>query len=202
MTDKLARAKLARAARRIAAQSGSALPALVMMTDDRRGTDPVAAARALPGGSMIILRWRDPARRAELAKRLRAITRSRSIKLLIANDAALAEDVKADGVHLAEENISHAGLLRARRPRWLITASAHSLRAAMKACQADAIFLGPAFATQSHPGIKAMGLMQLRFIAQHCVKPIYALGGIDAVTAPRLEGAKLAGLAAIGALAI
>jgi thiamine monophosphate synthase len=39
-------------------------------------------------------------------------------------------------------------------------------------------------------------------IAQHVVAPIYALGGIDAQTGRRLAGARIAGVAVIGALAV
>src|ERR1700761_2572916 len=70
MADKLARAKLARAARRFAVQSGSALPSLILMTDDERLADPVAAARALPRGSMGVLRTRRSGPRGGVGKEM------------------------------------------------------------------------------------------------------------------------------------
>jgi thiamine monophosphate synthase len=39
-------------------------------------------------------------------------------------------------------------------------------------------------------------------VARQSPVPVYALGGIDNGTAKRLGGAKLAGLAAVGALAV
>ncbi|HEY2033666.1 MAG TPA: thiamine phosphate synthase [Rhizomicrobium sp.] len=199
MTDKLARAKLARAA--AALNAPSSLPALVLMTDDERLADPLAAARALPRGSMIVVRARQSSHRAKLAAELRDITRARETKLLIANDANLAGQIGADGIHLSQANARQASHWRALHPRWIITAAAHSL-AACHIPDADALFVAPVFPTRSHPGGKFMDAIQLRIIAQHALQPVYALGGIDAISAMQLTGAKLAGLAAIGALAV
>jgi len=199
MTDKLARAKLARAA--AALNPRSRLPALVLMTDDERLADPLAAARALPRGSMVVLRARQNSRRAKLAAELRAITRTAGTKLLIANDAGLAARIGADGIHLSQANAKQAAHWRALHPHWIITAAAHSL-AACHAPFADALFIAPVFSTRSHAGGKFLGAMQLRVIARQVLRPVYALGGIDASSAANLAGATLAGLAAIGALAV
>lgn len=200
MTDKLARAKLARAAAALNAHSGSTLPALVLMTDDERLDDPVAAARALPHGSMVIVRARHDARRAKLAGQLRGIARARQLKLLIANDAGLAVRVGADGIHLSQSHARQAAHWRALHPRWIITAAAHSL-SACRIRDADALLVAPVFATASHPGANTLGPVRLRIIARQSPRPLYALGGVDAVTATQLSGARLVGFAAIGALA-
>lgn len=199
MTDKLARAKLARAA--VALNTRSGLPALVLMTDDERLADPLAAARALPRGSMVIVRARQSSHRAKLAAELRRITRVRGAKLLIANDADLAARIGADGIHLSQANARKASHWRALHPRWIITAAAHSL-AACRVPNADALFVAPVFPTRSHAGGKSLGAVGLRIIARQALRPVYALGGIDAVSAMRLAGVNLAGLAAIRALAV
>jgi thiamine-phosphate pyrophosphorylase len=198
MTDKLARAQLARAA--FALKAKHAMPALVLMTDDRLA-DPIAAARALPRGSTVILRAKDDAKRAMLAAKLRPITRSGGTKLLVADDTALAQRVGADGIHLPEARARQAAHWRARQPGWIITAAAHSLWAAHVG-NVDALILAPVFPTRSHPGGNCLGPIHLRLIAQQVRIPIYALGGINAVTARQLRGAKLAGLAAIDALSV
>lgn len=202
MADKLARAKLARAARRFAVQSGSALPSLILMTDDERLADPVAAARALPRGSMVILRTRRTAQRERLAKELSTIAKARGLKFLIAGDPELAARIGADGIHLPEAERWQAAHWRARRANWTIMASAHSLMAVTAARHADAVIVAPVFATASHPGAATLGATRLRLIAQQSALPVYALGGIDARTVRNLEDAKLAGIAAISALAV
>jgi thiamine-phosphate pyrophosphorylase len=201
MTDKLARAKLARAANRLSMQSGSALPALVLLTDDERLADPIAATHALPRGSMVILRARDGAQRANLAATLLPLMRTRKIKLLIANDAGLAVRIGADGIHLPQRQARDATHWRALHPGWIITAAAHAL-SAIHVKHVDALFVAPVFATQSHPDKQHLGPLRLRLIAQQSRVPVYALGGINATTAEQLSGAKLAGLGAIGALAV
>jgi thiamine-phosphate pyrophosphorylase len=198
-TDKLARAKLARAAAALNARSGSILPALVLMTDDERLPDPLAAARALPRGSMVILRARQKSHRAKLATELRRITRAAGNKLLIANDADLAARIGADGIHLSESDAAQAAHWRALHPRWIVTAAAHTARATCRPAL-DAVFLSPVFATQSHPESRSLGAMRLRCVAQMAPLPVYALGGIDSGTAGRLADAALIGLAAIGGL--
>jgi thiamine-phosphate pyrophosphorylase len=200
-TDKLARAKLARAAAALNARSGSTLPALVLMTDDERLADPLAAARALPSGSMVVLRARQDSHRAKRAAELRQITRTMGNTLLIANDADLAVRIEADGIHLSEDRAQEASHWRALHPDWIITAAAHSL-AATHIPDADAVFVSPVFATSSHPDARPLGVAELDRIARQSPVPVYALGGITADNAQQLADMKLIGLAAIGALAV
>ena len=197
----LARARLARAAVALNASSTAPLPALVLMTDDERLPNPIAAARALPEGSMVIVRARQSSHRAKLAIELRAIARARRLLLLIANDPPLADRIGAQGIHLPESQARAAGHWRAVRPRWLITTAAHSLAAAARSQRsgANAVILGPVFGTRSHPERPALGPARARLAARQLPRPVYALGGIDGQNSRQLGG--FCGLAAIGALA-
>src|ERR1700686_4529224 len=123
------RRTLARAALRLNARSGYAglLPALVLMTDEKRLTDPLAAARALPKGSAVVGRHTKPRARAKLASDLASIARECGLILLVAGDAELADAVHADGLHLPEARLMEAVHCRTRRPQWLITVAAHSV---------------------------------------------------------------------------
>jgi len=187
--DNLARIQLARAARRFGR--------LVLMTDDARLPDPVAAAKRLPRGSLIVVRARDGAARARAARLLKPVARLRGLKLLIAGDAALAARIGADGLHLPESRAREASHWRARHPNWIITAAAHSLRACRSA---DAVFLSPVFTTASHPDAVVLGALRARIIARLSPVPVYALGGIDAKSVRRLRDGAFAGVAAISAL--
>jgi thiamine-phosphate pyrophosphorylase len=173
------------------------------MTDDERLPDPLAAAAALPCGSMVVVRTRQASHRAKLARALAPIARARRLTLLIANDAPLAARVRAHGLHLSQERAREAMHWRAMRPRWLITAAAHSLDAcaAAKRTGADAVFLAPVFATASHPNRPGLGALRARMIARDARLPVYALGGIDSRRALQLAQGPFAGLAAIAALA-
>lgn len=180
MSDSLARARLARAARR-----------LVLMTDDARLPDPVAAARLLPKGSIVVLRSRE--RLETLARALLRLP----VAVLIAGDPELAARLGAQGFHLPEIRAREAAHWRARFPDMFITASAHSLRALSRR-HVDAMFLSPVFPTASHPGRTALTAARANLIARQVCVPVYALGGIDARNAPLLHG--FAGIAAIAAL--
>jgi thiamine-phosphate pyrophosphorylase len=178
------------------------LPPLVLMTDDERLPDPCGAAMRLPKGSLIVLRARERGRRRALAGALAQLAQQRGLFLLIADDPDLA--ASAHGAHFPEAHAGRIANWRACHPRLFVTASAHSLRAAIRAATfgADAVFLSPVFATKSHTDRVALGPIRLRAIVRLARVPIYALGGIDATTAARLAHAELAGFAAIGALTV
>jgi thiamine-phosphate pyrophosphorylase len=163
------------------------------MTDERKA-DWLRAVQALPRGSVVVVRARDAARRRTLAEELYG-----SARLLIADDPALAEEIGAAGLHLPEERMRQAGHWRARHPDWIITSSAHSLRALMGAHHLDAVFLSPIFATSSHKGARPLTPVRGAMIADHAPVPVYALGGITARNAALLAPS-FSGIAAITAL--
>ena len=204
MASAVARAKLARAARRLNQGAGlrTRLPPLIFLSDELRVRDPVGAAQSLPRGTAVILRHRDPALRAELASGLARVAHARGLVLLIAGDPELVARVGAAGQHLSQARISEARHWRGRHPAWLITCAAHSERAVLHAARggADAVLLAPVFPTRSHPDAPAIGLLRACGIAGRAPLPVYALGGVGERTAVRLSGARFSGLAAIAAL--
>jgi len=203
VSNSLARAILARQAQRLNAASRN-LPALILLTDDERLPDPLASAAALPRGSAVILRSRSDAKRYALAAPLREVAWQNDLFFLVADDPQLAMKVQANGVHLPEKRAHETAHWRALRPDWLITCAAHSERDVLhaKTFGANAVLLSPVFATKSHPNRAPLTQIRLRFIAANVSIPIYALGGIDAHNVARLQGAPLAGIAAIGALEV
>lgn len=204
MADSLRRTQLARLAQRFARSARSRLPPLALFTDDERFPDPLPSVRALPRGSLVVLRHRSVMKRRALAQALSRVARERGLLWLVADDPNLAAEARAHGAHFPETKIGHIGRWRVERPRWLITCAAHSLAACEKASGAgvNAIFLGPVFATPSHPGGQFLGPLRTCVIASRTLVPVYALGGIDAYTARRLVACNISGLAAIGALTI
>jgi thiamine-phosphate pyrophosphorylase len=175
---------------------------LILMTDEARLPDPLAAARALPKGAAIVLRHRDGKARAELAAALVRIARARGLMLLIAGDADLAARLGAHGLHLPEAKMHEAAHWRALRPHWRITVAAHSAQtlARARSLGADAALLASIFPTRSHVGRGVLGAIRFRLMARAASCPVYALGGVNAETVRRLHGAPLAGIAAIEAL--
>jgi len=163
------------------------------MTDDERLPDPLAAARALPKGSLVIVRSRDAKRRHTLGEILRAQTRG--LILLAADDPVLAD--RLHGLQLPEVRARDAAHWRALRPDWVITVAAHSPRG-LHAPYADAALLSPVFPTRSHPGAAALTPARARMIARASLVPVLALGGVNARNAVLLSG--FSGIAAIDGL--
>jgi thiamine-phosphate pyrophosphorylase len=180
-------ANLARAAARLNAGL------LALVTDDDRLPDPLRAARALPKGSLVIVRSRDAARRRRLGEALREATQG--LILVAADDPVLAD--RLHGLHLPESRARQAAHWRALRPHWMITVAAHSPRG-LQAPFADAALLSPVFATESHPGAAFLSAPRARLIARHATLPVLALGGVTAQNAPLLSG--FSGIAGISAL--
>jgi thiamine-phosphate pyrophosphorylase len=177
------------------------LPTLVLMTDQARLPDPVAAARRLPPGATVILRDRDHPARREIGVRLATVARRRGLVFLVAGDAALAAELKADGVHLPEAELDRAPAIRRRHRRWLVLGAVHSAPALRRAERLgiDAALLSPVFPTRSHPGAPTLGPMRFGALLRSARLPVIALGGIDRRTARRLPTGA-AGIAAIDGL--
>ena len=166
------------------------------MSDDSHNV--VAAAKALPSPTLIVLRARDGERRATLAGQLIALPH----RLLIAGDAKLAADCGAAGLHLPEARAGEVLHWRARHPDWIVTVAAHSIGGLLRAAAfaADAVFLSPVFPTASHPERIALGVARASLMAAQANIPVYALGGVDARNAALLSPTGFQGIAAISAL--
>jgi thiamine-phosphate pyrophosphorylase len=178
-----------------------ALPSFILMTDEKRLADPVAATKALPPNSAVIVRHYSEQDREDLACRLITVARRQNIRVLIAADARLAHKVGADGLHLPESMAALGpGPWRAwRKPGWLVTAAAHSPAALFKAkaAGADAALLSPVFATASHPDRAPLGVLRFQSWCRRSPLPVYALGGLSASTIKRLRGGSALGYAGI-----
>ncbi|MBP6011526.1 MAG: thiamine phosphate synthase [Alphaproteobacteria bacterium] len=195
------RLKLARKARALNLRAGGGLPPLTLLTDDMRPVDWVEAVRALPRGSAVIVRHRDAGARERLARALGPICAQRRLKLLIAGDAALAQRVRADGLHLAQGQVSWLPGVRALNRRWIVTCAAHDTGSVRQASRlrADAVFVAPVFATASHRGARTLGAVRFAALATSTRVAVHALGGIDANTIMRLGATPIAGVGVIGA---
>lgn len=171
------------------------------MTDDRVNTNWRQAVEALPSNSAVVVRAWTAAMRQERASAIAPIARRKGIKLIIADDLALAIRQRADGVHLPEARSHLALAIRRTWPRLLVTAAAHGPKGLVKARfgKANAAVLSSAFASQSHPERQAQPLVQWG-LARHCTSMhVVALGGIDATTASKVISLKANGLALISA---
>jgi thiamine-phosphate pyrophosphorylase len=175
-----------------------------VFTDPARTPDVAALATRLPPGAALVYRAFGAAEAELVARRLVKLVEAAGGKLLIGADAALAVRVGAHGVHLPERAAGQAFALKRRRPDWIVTAAAHSLRAARRAraAGADAAVVSAVFASRSPSAGPPLGVLRLAGIGRVAGLPVYALGGVNETTARRLKGVPLAGLAAVEAFRI
>jgi thiamine-phosphate pyrophosphorylase len=173
------------------------LPRLWMMTDERQGEALWAALARLPKGAGVVFRHHGlplGERRALFAK-IRRIARRRRLVLLLAGSPALAAAWGADGSH---------GRGPAGPRHRLRSAPAHSLaevRSSERA-GADLLFVSPVFATRSHPGARALGVLRFGRLLREARLPVLALGGMSRSGARRLGPTRLYGWAAIDAWSV
>lgn len=175
------------------------VPPLWLFTDARRLPDPRPAVARLPKGlAGVVLRHDGEPGRAALGRDLAMICRARRLVLVVAGDVRLAAELRA-GVHLRGGRWPGAARIR----RGFVTSSAHDMRELRRAARAGAglAFLGPAFATASHPGAPALGVLRWCRLARGVGVAVAALGGVDGGSVRRLPRRVCRAVGAIGALA-
>ncbi len=102
--------------------------------------------------------------------------------LFLVNDRVdLALAVEADGVHLGQQDLPIAvarDMLGSQKIIGRSTTNPEELKRAI-AEGADYVGVGPVFATPTKPNKAAAGYDYIRYAAQHCPIPWFAIGGID-----------------------
>ncbi|MGB6318916.1 MAG: N-acetyltransferase [Litorimonas sp.] len=179
---------------------GSRLAPLVLMSDPERTPDLLDLVAQMPSGSAVIYRHFG---RPGLERRLRALTLSRGVQLLIAQDPQRAHAVGADGVHFTRHTPGDT-LRRWRnaRPGWIVTTSAAKGAKDPRPLDGlDGLFVSSIFASDSPSAGTPIGTGALKTFAADAPCPVFALGGITADTVGALHGTGVAGIASVGALA-
>ncbi len=181
---------------------GKALPPLLFFTDPLRTPDPAAIVAGLPRGSGVVYRAFGSAEAMTHGLALAREARRRGVVFLVGGDVALATRLRAEGVHLPERMAGRGGDVRALAKRFLVTAAAHSLPAAIIARRSgvDAVVASIVFSSEGHPGGRAMGRLAFAALVRNSGAAVYALGGVNAKTGRGLHHTGAIGLAAIGAL--
>ena len=156
------------------------LPRLWLMTDTRMGDALWNALERLPRGAGVVFRHYDlpDIERRALLGAVATVARRRGLVLVGAGGLA-----------------APGGRHNRRTSRGLQTRSAHDRGeiVAARRAGADAVFVSPMFATRSHPGVRALGVVRFGLMIRGARIPVVALGGMDA-----RRGRRLARLGAYG----
>jgi len=139
----------------------------------------------------------------DLATRMAAALKKRSVPLIINDRVDIAMACGADGVHLGQDDmpIDKARQLLGRS--MIIGISVNTLKEAREAERlgADYIGLGPVYATATKDTeLPVLGLESIRRIQEKIGIPIVAIGGINAGNAAEVMKAGAAGIAVVSAI--
>ena len=176
------------------------LSPLVLLSDPR--IDIVKSAQNLPRGCAVIYRHFGAENRVDIAACLRQICFEKFHQFLIGQDADLAFEVGADGVHFPQADLEKSEIWKRRVPDWILTGACHDGPSLALAghLPLDAVTLSPVLETQSAGSGEPLGLKLFCSLTAKSAKPVIALGGITAQTAPYLIGSGAAGLAGVSGI--
>jgi thiamine-phosphate pyrophosphorylase len=149
----------------------------------RNGSSVETLKQVLAGGVKLVqLREKDyPKNRIlSMAKKFRKLTKKAGALLIINDYLDIALTVKADGVHLGQEDLPCAEAKKIA-PGLIVGMSTHNIQEALraKADGADYINIGPVFSTKTKEiKYNSLGLQKIKQISRTVNMPFTVMGGI------------------------
>ncbi|MGL2375794.1 thiamine phosphate synthase [Helicobacter pylori] len=149
------------------------------------------------------LALQDPTQIKRLALECQKLCKKYGAPFIINDEVRLALELKADGVHVGQEDMAIEEVIALCKKRLFIGLSVNTLEQALKARHLDGVSylgVGPIFPTPSKKDIKqVVGVELLKKIRDSGVKkPLIAIGGITMHNAPKLR--EYEGIAVISAI--
>jgi thiamine-phosphate pyrophosphorylase len=158
---------------------------LYVLVDGRTSSEAFAElVRALIAAGVRVLQLRDKRlsdrQLIERAHALRELTQGTSTLAIINDRADIAALVRADGVHVGQEELSVKEARSIVGPESLVGVSTHSLAQAQQAVLdgANYIGVGPVFSSPTKGFVEFPGLELLQSVSQKIGLPFFAIGGI------------------------
>jgi thiamine-phosphate pyrophosphorylase len=178
-----------------------------VLVDGRTSSEAFAdLVRALILAGVQVLQLRDKRLSdRELIERalvLRQLTQGSSTLAIINDRADIAALVRADGVHVGQEELSIKEVRSIVGPEALIGVSTHSLPQAQQAVLDGASYLGvgPTFSSPTKSFAEFPGLELIRSVSQEIGLPFFAIGGITRENLPAVLAAGAARVAVSSAI--
>ncbi len=152
------------------------------------------------------LSLQNPVEIKQLALECQKLCQKYSAPFIVNDEAKLALELKADGVHVGQEDMAIEEVITLCKKRLFIGLSVNTLEQALKARHLDGVAylgVGPIFPTPSKKDIKqVVGVELLKKIKDSGVKkPLIAIGGITMHNASKLRECGISGIAVISAIA-
>ncbi|GAA7375112.1 thiamine phosphate synthase [Helicobacter pylori] len=152
------------------------------------------------------LALQDPIEIKQLALECQKLCQKYGVPFIINDEVRLALELKADGVHVGQEDMAIEEVITLCKKRQFIGLSVNTLEQALKAHHLDGVSylgVGPIFPTPSKKDAKqVVGVELLKKIRDSGVKkPLIAIGGINTDNASKLRECGISGIAVISAIA-
>ncbi len=148
------------------------------------------------------LALQDPVEIKQLALECQKLCKKYGTPFIINDEVRLALELKADGVHVGQEDMAIEEVVTLCQKRLFIGLSVNTLEQALKARHLDHIAylgVGPIFPTPSKKDKQVVGVELLKKIRDSGVKkPLIAIGGITTDNASKIQ--KFSGIAVISAI--
>ncbi|GAA8272546.1 thiamine phosphate synthase [Helicobacter pylori] len=148
---------------------------------------------------------RDPVEIKQLALECQKLCQKYGAPFIVNDEAKLALELKADGVHVGQEDMAIEEVITLCKKRQFIGLSINTLEQALKARHLDGVAylgVGPIFPTPSKKDKQVVGVGLLKRIRDSGVKkPLIAIGGITTDNASKLRECGISGIAVISAIA-
>ncbi len=149
------------------------------------------------------LALQDPIEIKQLALKCQKLCQKYGTPFIVNDEVKLALELKADGVHVGQEDMAIEEVMTLCKKRLFIGLSVNTLEQALKARHLDGVAylgVGPIFPTQSKKDKQVIGVELLKKIKDSGVKkPLIAIGGITTHNASKLR--EYGGIAVISAIA-
>lgn len=149
------------------------------------------------------LALQDPIEIKQLALECQKLCQKYGAPFIVNDEVKLALELKADGVHVGQEDMAIEEVITLCKKRQFIGLSVNTLEQALKARHLDGVAylgVGPIFPTQSKKDKQVVGVELLKRIRDSGIKkPLIAIGGITTHNAPQLR--ECGGIAVISAIA-
>ncbi|MGL2456804.1 thiamine phosphate synthase [Helicobacter pylori] len=148
------------------------------------------------------LALQDPVEIKRLALECQKLCKKYGMPFIINDEVRLALELKADGVHVGQEDMAIEEVIALCQKRLFIGLSVNALEQALKARHLDSVSylgVGPIFPTPSKKDKQVVGVELLKKIRDSGVKkPLIAIGGITTDNASKIQ--KFSGIAVISAI--
>ncbi len=135
----------------------------------------------------------------QIASRIKKVTDKYDIPLIINDNLDVAKNIKADGIHIGQNDISCLEARKILGSEKIIGVTVTNVSEAKQAVESGATYLGVGaiYKSTTKKDAIVVGIDELKKIVEYSSIPVVVIGGINENTIPMLKNIKIDGYAMI-----